>query len=235
MAGTYSAAPGFHLTVSKPQRVNPMLRLPDLPYAEDALQPVMSADTLRTHHGKHHQTYIDETNALAAEAGLADRALEEIVREARRRKNTKLFNNAAQAWNHAFYWNSMRPPGGAAPSGALAQAIQAFSGGETLAIAFVTAGTSQFGSGWVWLVAQGDALKILTTHDAEEPFERDDAVPLLVCDLWEHAYYLDHKNERKAFLARWIATLANWEFAAEQLAAASGEGAKYRFPAAVAI
>ena len=211
-----------------------MLRLPDLPYAADALQPIMSADTLRTHHGKHHKTYIDETNTLAAEAGLADRTLEEIVHEARRVQNTKLFNNAAQAWNHAFFWNSMRPPGGAAPSGALAQAIQAFGGGEALASAFVTAGTGQFSSGWVWLTAQGGALKIQTTHDAEEPFERDDVVPLLVCDVWEHAYSLDHTNARKTFLSQWIATLANWGFAAQQMAAASGQGAGYRFPAAVA-
>lgn len=212
-----------------------MLRLPDLPYAADALGPVMSADTVNTHHGKHHKAYIDDANVLSAEAGLSDRPLEEIVRDARRRGATKLFNNAAQAWNHAFFWNSMRPPGGAAPSGPLAEAIAAFGGADALASAFVAAGAGQFGSGWVWLVAQGGVLKILATHDAEEPFERDDIAPLLVCDVWEHAYYLDHKNERKAFLSQWIVTLANWRFAAEQLAAASGQGARYKFPATISV
>lgn len=210
-----------------------MYVLPELPYDHDALSPFVSADTLRTHHGKHHKTYVEKTNDLAAKAGLAGRPLEEVVREASRRGDKKLFNNAAQAWNHAFFWECMRPPGGAAPSGDLLRAIDAaFDDLDALKQAFVDEGVNHFASGWVWIVTGGDGLKVISTHDADDTLVRDGVFPLLVCDLWEHAYYLDYKNDRKAFLERWFDNVANWDFAAAQLAAADGAGEGFRYPAA---
>lgn len=208
-----------------------MYVLPDLPYAHDALSPFISAETLRTHHGKHHKTYVDKTNDLAAKAGLAARPLEEVVREAHRRGEQGLFNNAAQAWNHAFFWESMRPAGGGAPGGSLAEQIQsAFGGLDGLKDAFVTEGVGHFASGWVWLVAAGEGLKVISTHDADDTLVRDGLTPLLVCDLWEHAYYLDYKNDRKGFLERWFDNVANWAFAEVQAAAAAGQGEGFRYP-----
>ncbi|WP_337187123.1 superoxide dismutase [Phenylobacterium sp.] len=208
-----------------------MYVLPDLPYAEDALAPLMSADTLRTHHGKHHKTYVDKTNDLAPKAGLAGKPLEEVVREAHRKGDKSLFNNAAQAWNHAFFWRSMRPTGGKGPSGDLKSAIEsAFGGLDDLRAAFVAEGAGHFGSGWAWLVTGSDGLKVISTHDADDTLVKDGIYPLLVCDVWEHAYYLDHKNDRKRFLERWFDNLADWDFAAEQLAAAGSRGEGFRYP-----
>jgi len=153
------------------------------------------------------------------------------VREAHRRAEKTLFNNAAQAWNHAFFWESMRPAGGAAPAGDLARLIQDFGGHQALNDAFVEEGFGHFASGWVWLVTGSDGLKVISTHDAEDTLIREGLFPLLVCDVWEHAYYLDYKNDRKAFLERWFESLANWDFAAAQLAAADGRGAGFRYPA----
>lgn len=213
-----------------------MYVLPELPYDHDALSPFVSADTLRTHHGKHHKTYVEKTNDLAAKAGLAGRPLEEVVREASRRGDKKLFNNAAQAWNHAFFWECMRPPGGAAPSGDLLRAIDAaFDDLDALKQAFVDEGVNHFASGWVWIVTGGDGLKVISTHDADDTLVRDGVFPLLVCDLWEHAYYLDYKNDRKAFLERWFDNVANWDFAAAQLASADGAGEGFRYPAAEGV
>ena len=208
-----------------------MYALPQLPYAYDALAPLISRDTLHTHHDKHHKTYVEKTNELAAKAGLAGRPLEEVVREARRRDDKTLFNNAAQAWNHAFFWRAMRPAGGAAPSGDLAQAIQRFGGQQALKDLFVEEGVGHFGSGWVWIVTGSEGLQVISTHDAEDTLVREGLFPLLVCDLWEHAYYLDYKNDRKGFLERWFESLANWEFAAAQLAASDGRGEGFRYPA----
>ena len=208
-----------------------MYVLPELPYAYDALSPLISRETLHAHHDKHHRTYVDKTNDLAAKAGLAGRPLEEVVREAHRRGDKTLFNNAAQAWNHAFLWNSMRPAGVAAPGGELARMIQDFGGQQALNDAFVEEGAGHFGSGWVWLVTGSAGLKVISTHDADDTLVREGLFPLLVCDLWEHAYYLDYKNDRKAFLERWFESLANWEFAADQLAAVDGRGAGFSYPA----
>lgn len=208
-----------------------MYALPDLPYGYDALGSFMSSDTLRTHHDKHHKTYVDKTNDLAAKAGLGGRPLEDVVREAHGRGDKKLFNNAAQAWNHAFFWECMRPPGGEGPSGDLLRAIgEAFDGLEALKEAFVQEGVNHFASGWVWIATGSDGLKVISTHDAEDTLVREGLFPLLVCDLWEHAYYLDYKNDRKAFLERWFDNIANWEFAAAQLAAADGKGDGFRYP-----
>ena len=209
-----------------------MYALPDLPYGYDSLGPFMSADTLRTHHDKHHKTYVEKTNELAAKAGLTGRPLEDVVREAHRTGDKKLFNNAAQAWNHAFFWECMRPPGGGAPSGDLVRAIdESFDDLAALKAAFVDEGVNHFASGWVWIVTSSEGLKVISTHDAEDTLIREGLFPLLVCDLWEHAYYLDYKNDRKAFLERWFDNIANWDFAAAQLAASDGKGDGFRYPA----
>ena len=207
-----------------------MLLLPPLPYGYDDLAPVLSGDTLRTHHDKHHKAYVEKANALAKAAGLADLSLEDLVREARRRSDQALFNNAAQAWNHGFFWESMSPRSGA-PSGALKAAIEkAFGGLEGLKKKFVDEGVAHFASGWVWLTAGASGLEVISTHDADDTFTKAAEFPLLVCDLWEHAYYLDYKNDRPGFLNRWFDDLANWSFAERQLAAKGGQGGAYRYP-----
>jgi Fe-Mn family superoxide dismutase len=208
-----------------------MFILPKLPYDYAALEPMMSADTLHTHHDKHHKTYVEKTNELAKKAGLDGRALEDVVREAQRKGDAKLFHNAAQAWNHAFFWESMTPKP-SAPAGALkASLVKAFGDLAAFEAAFITEGFDHFGSGWVWLAAGSDGLKVISTHDADDTLIRDGLFPLLVCDLWEHAYYLDYKNDRKEFLDRWLAGCANWAFAERQLAAATGDGKGFRYPA----
>jgi Fe-Mn family superoxide dismutase len=197
-----------------------MFSLPDLPYRRDALAPVISAETLRFHHGKHHRTYVETLNDLLDEAGDRPDSLETLIREtADDPGKVKLFNNAAQAWNHAFFWQAMSPEP-ARPDGALAEAIAAaFGGVSSLKAGFIKAGAEHFGSGWVWLVASAGGLQVITTHDAGGPVPMDDVTPLLVCDLWEHAYYLDHQNDRKGYLEAWFDALPNWAFAAGQFAA----------------
>ena len=196
-----------------------MITLPPLPYAETALAPHMSADTLATHHGKHHKAYVDKTNALIAGTRYADLPLEQIVMAAHRDGNTPLLNQSAQAWNHGFLWQSLRPAGSGKPSGALAQAIDRSFGSYTaFAEAWTKAATEHFGSGWCWLTADGDRLEISAGHDAETPIATGKR-PLLTLDLWEHAYYLDWKNERPKYIAAFLDHLANWDFAAANLAA----------------
>ncbi|MGA0601838.1 superoxide dismutase [Caulobacter sp. KR2-114] len=211
-----------------------MFKLPDLPYAYDALQPTLSDKTLHFHHDKHHATYVNTLNDLLQKAGKSPSSLEEVIIESARGGEKKVFNNAAQIWNHTFFWTCMTPRM-AAPTGDLSDAItQAFGGVEQLKTAFVAEGVGHFGSGWVWLLAEkGGALSIKSTHDAEDLVTQADVTPLLVCDLWEHAYYLDHQNNRKGFLEAWFDALPNWEFAAAQLAAAKGQGAAWRHPAPV--
>jgi Fe-Mn family superoxide dismutase len=202
-----------------------MFVLPELPYRYDALTPAMSEDTLRTHHGKHHRKYVETVNQLLEKAdGRAD-TMEQVVVEAARRGETKLFNNAGQAWNHGFFWNSMTP-GGATLAGPVQEAVQqAYGGREGLKARFVEEGVAHFGSGWIWLVADDGRLDLVCTHDGDCILTRPQMKPLLVCDLWEHAYYLDHRNDRKAFLEGWFDRLANWDFAARQLA-----GQMWRYP-----
>ena len=208
-----------------------MFVLPKLPYDYAALEPALSADTLHTHHDKHHKTYVEKTNELARAAGLDGRTLEEVVREAHGKGDKTLFNNAAQAWNHAFFWECMTPDK-AAPSPRIIGAMaQSFASLDAFKDAFVEEGFNHFGSGWVWLVTGSEGLKVISTHDADDTLVRDGLFPLLVCDLWEHAYYLDYKNDRKAFLERWVDEAANWAFAERQLAAADGQGDGFRYPA----
>jgi Fe-Mn family superoxide dismutase len=209
-----------------------MITLPDLTYPYDALAPVISADTMHFHHDKHHAAYVRTTNELLAGSGGAPRDLETIVADAHRSGNQKLFNNAAQAWNHAFFWMCMSPDR-QNPPGELAAAIgSAFKDLAGLKSAFVTEGAGHFGSGWVWLLADaGGALKVQSTHDAANPLTETGVAPLLVCDLWEHAYYLDHQNDRKGFLEAWFDALPSWDFAASQLSAARSRGQAWRYPA----
>jgi len=194
-----------------------MIILPELPYGYDALSPTISADTMRTHHDKHHAKYVETANKLAADNGLDGRSVEEIVAEAERRSLTKLFNNAAQAWNHAFYWRSLKPRGGGPPNGALAEKIDAIGGLDALKKKLATAGVKQFGSGWVWLVNDGKGLSVVSTSNAEVPFTKG-STPLLTIDVWEHAYYVDYQNRRPDYLQAVIDKLINWDFAAENLA-----------------
>jgi Fe-Mn family superoxide dismutase len=208
-----------------------MIILPELPYAYEALSPTISSDTMHTHHDKHHAKYVETGNTLAKENGLEGRSVEEIVAEAERQGLKKLFNNAAQAWNHSFFWDCMTPSR-RDPGGELAAAIQrAFGGLDGLKQKFVEEGVNHFGSGWAWLAADGAELSVLSTHDGGT-LAHDKRVPLVVCDVWEHAYYLDYKQDRKGFLERWFDNVANWEFAEAQYAAAQGKGARWAYPKA---
>ena len=210
-----------------------MYVLLELPYAYEALEPVMSARTLRFHHDKHHAGYVKALNELLEDTRKPDPALEAVILDAAKADNRKLFNNAAQVWNHSFFWLSMTPKL-ERPTGPLATAIdKSFGDLVGLKSALVDAGTGHFGSGWVWLIAdqQGD-LTVRTTHDADDNLGQSGATPLLVCDLWEHAYYLDHQNDRKGFLEGWFEALPNWQFAARQYEAAQGRGEPWRHPIA---
>ena len=192
------------------------LELPDLPFGKDALEPHMSANTLDFHHGKHHNAYVVKGNELLEDTGLSADNLEALVIEAAK-VGGGLFNNVGQHYNHSFFWNSISANGGGEPTGAIADAINAsFGSFENFKKEFVAGGVGQFGSGWVWLVADGDTLKITKSANAETPLT-DRLKPLLVCDVWEHAYYLDFQNRRPDFLASFIDNLANWDFANQNL------------------
>ncbi len=195
------------------------ISLMPLPYGPDALAPAISAATLEVHHGKHHKAYIDKTNAAIAGGELAEAPLEGVVAAARG-TDAKLFNNAAQSWNHGFYWASLSPQR-TAPCGALLAAIERdFGGAEELMGELATRGADHFASGWVWLAAKGGRLKVAETHDADTLADGA-ANPLLVIDLWEHAYYLDRKNARPDYLKAVLGEVLNWDFAAENFARGS--------------
>jgi Fe-Mn family superoxide dismutase len=196
--------------------------LPALPYAKDALAPHISAETLEFHHGKHHNAYVTTLNNLVKDTPLAGKSLEEIIKEtAGDSSKTAIFNNAAQVWNHTFYWHSMAPNGGGKPTGAIAAKIDSDLGGyEKFAEDFKTAGATQFGSGWAWLVLDGGKLKIVKTPNAENPMTTG-AVPLLTMDVWEHAYYIDYRNLRPKYMETFLEHLVNWEFANQNLQKAS--------------
>jgi Fe-Mn family superoxide dismutase len=209
-----------------------MFVLPDLPYAYDALSPYISERTLKFHHDKHHAAYVKTTGELVQKAGLKPESLEALIRQASQKGDKKLFNNAAQAWNHGFFWVAMTPRH-EAPTGDLHDAIRAAYGDlAALKQRFVEEGAGHFGSGWVWLVADKiGSLDVRSTHDADDTLTKEGVTPLLVCDLWEHAYYLDYQNDRKGFLDAWFDHLPNWSLAASQFAAAKGAGAPWRYPA----
>jgi superoxide dismutase, Fe-Mn family len=194
------------------------ITLPPLPYAENALEPVISAKTLSFHYGKHHKTYVETTNKLIAGTELADLPLEQIVTStAGKPERAGIFNNAAQAWNHAFYWRCLKAKGGGEPPASLKQKMdEAFGSVDACKKEWSAAAVAQFGSGWAWLVLEGAKLKILKTPNAETPITQG-LRPLLTIDVWEHAYYLDYQNKRVDHVNAVIDKLTNWEFAAQNL------------------
>ncbi len=189
-------------------------QLPDLPYAQDALEPHISANTLSFHHGKHHNAYVTNLNGLIAGTDMENQSLEEIVlASAGDASKAGIFNNAAQVWNHTFYWHSMKPGGGGKPTGKIGAAIERdFGSYAEFAKAFAAAGGTQFGSGWAWLVSNNGTLEIRKTPNAETPLT-DGVTPLLTMDVWEHAYYLDFQNSRPGYMSAFLEHLVNWDFA----------------------
>ncbi|MDZ7627912.1 MAG: superoxide dismutase [Parvularculaceae bacterium] len=188
------------------------IALPDLPYAKTALAPHMSEETFDYHYAKHHKAYVDKTNELIAGTKLENASLEDIIRESEG-QNQPLFNNSAQVWNHTFYWNSMSPKGGGKPTGDIASMIdKSFGSFEAFAKAFADAGATQFGSGWAWLVKAGDKLEVRKTPNAETPLTKG-VTPLLTMDVWEHAYYIDYRNQRPKYISTFLEKLVNWNFA----------------------
>ncbi|MEQ8603396.1 MAG: superoxide dismutase [Marivibrio sp.] len=196
------------------------IELPDLPYGKDALAPHISADTLSFHHDKHHNAYVTKTNELISGTDLEGASIEEIAQAAHDKGDQGLFNQAAQVWNHTFYWHSMSPNGGGQPTGDIADKIKEdFGSYEEFANQFKTAGATQFGSGWAWLVLDGGKLKVEKTLNADTPLVHG-KTPLITMDVWEHAYYLDYQNRRPDYMGAFLEHLINWDFANQNLKAA---------------
>ena len=187
--------------------------LPELPYAKNALAPYVSEKTLEFHYGKHHNAYVVNTNKLIEGTELAKERIEDIIKKtAGDASRVGIFNNAAQVWNHMFYWQCMKPNGGGPPYGLIAEKINAdFGSYEKFVEEFKNAGVTQFGSRWAWLVLKDDALKITKTANADTPIAHG-TTPLLVVDVWEHAYYLDYRNKRPDYLSAFVENLINWDF-----------------------
>lgn len=195
------------------------IELPALPYEADALEPYIGATTLGFHHGKHHQTYVTNTNNLIKGTDLENASLEAIIAaSANNAEKVGLFNNAAQVWNHTFYWSCMKKGGGGAPTGAIAAKInEDFGSYDAFAEAFKNAGLTQFGSGWAWLVLESGKLKITKTPNADTPMAHGQKA-ILTVDVWEHAYYLDYQNKRADYIDTFLKHLVNWDFANANLA-----------------
>ncbi len=191
--------------------------LPALPYAKDALAPHMSAETLEFHHGKHHKAYVDKTNGFVVEKKLEGLKLSEVIKKAKETGDKGLFNNSAQIWNHSFFWQCLSPEK-QTPSGKLAELIaESFGTTDELVKQLVAESTNHFASGWGWLVLDGGKLKVTSLHDADTPIVYDGMQPLLTIDVWEHAYYVDYRNARPAYLNAVSANLINWDFVAQNL------------------
>ena len=203
---------------SSPSNPTSPLVLPPLPYTENALEPVITARTIGFHYGKHHKGYVDNLNKLVAGTEYADLSLEKIIAQtAGKADKTAIFNNAAQIWNHTFYWKSMRSKGGGEPPTALKQKMEAsFGSVDACRKALASAAVSQFGSGWAWLVLDSDTLKVVKTANADVPLTAG-MKPLLTIDVWEHAYYLDYQNRRADYVNAVIDTRINWEFALQNI------------------
>ena len=209
-------------------------QLPDLPFTQDALAPVMSAETLDFHHGKHHKAYVTKTNELIdGNAELAEASLAQVIREAHRSGNTKLFNNSAQLWNHSFFWQCLAAPGDHKPDGKLDHLINdAFGNTEALVQKLQEEAVNHFSNGWAWLVLDRGTLRVTSLHDADTPLVHEGMVPLFTLDVWEHAYYIDYRNERPRFASSVLSNIVNWEFVAQNLdgrgfeRANQGEGAR---------
>jgi Fe-Mn family superoxide dismutase len=196
--------------------------LPDLPFAKDALAPYMSAETLEFHHGKHHKAYVDKTNAMAAAKGLSNASLVEVVTRARGNGSPALFNNAAQLWNHSFFWQCLAPATGQQPSGELARLVERdFGGVDNLLAQLAKESVEHFSNGWGWLVLESGKLRVTSLHDADTPLVHG-LTPLFTLDIWEHAYYIDYRNERPKFANAVLANIVNWQFVEENL---DGQGA----------
>ena len=190
--------------------------LPDLPYAKTAFGTVISEKTFDFHHGKHHKAYVDKTNSLVGDAGLASASLAEVIKTAKDKGNKGLFNNAAQIWNHSFYWLGLSPDK-KTPNADLQKKIDAsFGSTEKLCEALKNEAVGHFASGWAWLVLDGDALKVTSLHDADTPLVHG-LTPLLTLDVWEHAYYLDYQNARPGYVDALLANAINWDFVAQNL------------------
>lgn len=194
---------------------------PALPYAKNALAPYISEQTLEFHYGKHHAAYVTNFNNLVKGTDLDTKPIEEVIKAIHGDSSKMgIFNNAAQAWNHSFYWNSIKPAGGGTPTGALAEKINAdFGSFDKFKEEFKTAGATQFGSGWAWLVLDNGTLKVTKTLNAENPLHNGQT-PLLTMDVWEHAYYLDYQNKRPDYIQTFLDSLVNWDFAAANYQAA---------------
>ena len=218
LAGCWRAAPPAHPLFFFLSMAH---TLPALPYGLDALEPNISRSTLEFHHGKHHAAYVTNLNNLVAGTDLEDKSLEDtITAVAGDAGKAGVFNNAAQVWNHSFYWQCMKPGGGGQPTGALADKINAdFGSYEAFVEQFKTAGATQFGSGWAWLVLDGGSLKVTKTANADLPLAHGQKA-LLTMDVWEHAYYLDYQNRRPDYMTTYLEKLVNWDFVAANLAAA---------------
>jgi Fe-Mn family superoxide dismutase len=217
VGGTFASVCGIRRANS--QAAGPF-SLPPLPYADNALTPVISSTTIGFHYGKHHRAYVDNLNKAVEGTDLASKPLEEIVKAtATDPARVAIFNNAAQDWNHTFYWSSMRPNGGGTPSGTIADRIKdAFGDYAKFREEFANAAVTQFGSGWAWLVEDQDKkLKVLKTANADTPMARGMNC-LLTCDVWEHAYYLDYQNRRPDYVNAWLDKLVNWDFVSLRLA-----------------
>jgi Fe-Mn family superoxide dismutase len=197
-------------------------RLPDLPFAADALGPHMSAETLEFHHGKHHKAYVDKTNGMLGEKGLEGASLSDVIRAAKERGDAGLFNNSAQIWNHSFFWQCLAPPSGQRPTGRLAALVEdAFGTTEDMLKALNAEAVGHFSNGWAWLVLDMGKLAITSLHDADTPVVHDGMQPLLTLDVWEHAYYIDYRNRRPDFVDGVLSNIVDWEFVAQNL---DGEG-----------
>lgn len=194
-------------------------QLPELPFAKDALAPHMSAETLEYHYGKHHRAYVNKTNELLqSEGDLSGTSLLQVIKEAKRSGNGKLFNNSAQLWNHSFFWRCLAPARGQQPSGKLAKLIEdGFGNAETMFQKLHEEAVNHFGSGWAWLVLDHGALRITSLHDADTPIVHEGMVPLFTLDVWEHAYYIDYRNERPKFATAVLQNIVNWDFVGENL------------------
>jgi superoxide dismutase, Fe-Mn family len=195
-----------------------VIAMPELPYAPNSLEPVITANTISYHYGKHHAAYVNNVNKLIAGTQFAAMSLEQIIKATSGKNDfVSIFNNAAQAWNHNFYWHSLKPKGGGEPPVALKQKIEkSFESVDKCVEALSQASASQFGSGWAWLVSDGDTLKVVKTGNADNPMTQN-LKPLLTIDVWEHAYYLDYQNKRADYVKGILDNLINWDFAASNL------------------
>jgi Fe-Mn family superoxide dismutase len=200
-------------------------QLPDLPYSKEALAPHMSAETLEFHHGKHHKAYVTKTNELLQdERELDEASLVQVIREAQRSGHAKLFNQSAQLWNHSFFWQCLTPAQGQRPTGKLAHLIDdAFGNTDAMLEKLQEEAVNHFSNGWAWLVLDRGALRITSLHDSDTPLVHDGMVPLFTLDVWEHAYYIDYRNERPKFVGAVLKNIVNWDFVGENL---DGRGAE---------